>query len=95
MEVIIHRINSIKQLKKLDIKYGDEIDIRSKGSDLILNHEPFKEGEKLIDYLDEYQHGTLILNIKEAGIEDEVFFLLVSLGENKILLFSFDAASWP
>ena len=56
----------------IDKEYGTEIDVRSFGSDLILNHEPFSSGEKLVDYLDEYKHGTLILNIKEAGIEDEV-----------------------
>ena len=37
---------------------------------------PFKNGEKLIDYLDEYNNGTLILNIKENGIENEVLHLV-------------------
>ena len=76
MEIIIHRINKIINLKKIPRKFGTEIDIRSKGSDLILNHDPFCDGEKLIDYLDEYRHGTLILNIKEAGIEDNVLSLV-------------------
>ena len=72
MEIIIHRINSIRDLKKIDPKFGAEIDIRSWGSNLVLNHEPFQDGEKLVDYLDEYDKGTLILNIKESGIEDDV-----------------------
>ena len=76
MEIIIHRVNSIIKLKKVESKYGAEIDIRSQGSNLILNHEPFFNGDKLIDYLDEYNHGTLILNIKEQGIEDEVLRLI-------------------
>ena len=25
-----------------------------------------------MDYLDSYQHGTLVLNIKETGIEDQI-----------------------
>ena len=38
----------------------------------ITNHNPFKKGDNLVDYLDEYHHGTLVLNIKETGIETTV-----------------------
>ena len=76
VEIIIHRVNSIKGLNQTQPKYGTEIDIRVWGSDLILHHEPFLRGEKIVNYLDEYKHGTLILNIKEAGIEDEVLRLV-------------------
>ena len=76
MEIIIHRVNTIRELKKIEPVYGTEIDVRAWKSNLILNHEPFYDGEKLIDYLDEYQNGTLILNIKEDGIEDEVLSLV-------------------
>ena len=72
MEIILHRINLLKRLRKLPTIFGTEIDIRSNGSELILNHEPNTKGDKLEDYLSEYKHGTLILNIKEAGIENEV-----------------------
>ena len=76
MEIIIHSINKIKKLKNIKPIYGTEIDIRSKGSQLILNHEPFQNGDNFENYLDEYHHGTLILNIKEHGIEKEVLRLL-------------------
>lgn len=69
MELIAHRINQINKLKKLPGKYGAEIDLRSHGSKIILNHEPFKNGDRLEDYLSNYKHGTLILNIKESGLE--------------------------
>ena len=72
MKIVAHRINTIQQLKELPVKYGCEIDIRARGSDLILQHDPFLNGDKLTDYLDSYQHGLLILNIKEAGIEQNV-----------------------
>jgi hypothetical protein len=72
MEIILHRVNTIKELRKTPKEYGTEIDIRAYGSNLILNHEAFQTGDRLEDYLDEFTHGTLILNIKEAGIEDEV-----------------------
>ncbi len=76
MELIIHRVNTIEELKAIDSKYGTEIDIRSFGSELVLNHEPYKRGEQLVNYLDEYQNGILVLNIKEAGIEDDVLKLV-------------------
>ena len=72
MEFIIHRVNLIENLKKIPKEYGCEIDIRTDGSKLILNHDPFTKGDYLIDYLDEYKNGTLVLNIKESGIEDVV-----------------------
>lgn len=72
MEIIIHRVNSIKKLKKIPKYFGVEIDIRSFGSKLILNHEPHKGGDNLENFLKQYNHGTLILNIKEDGIENEV-----------------------
>jgi|TARA_B100000959_G_C14909711_1_gene594584 hypothetical protein len=78
MEIIIHRINSLKELIKLPTDYGAEIDIRSQGSRLILNHEPFKDGCNLINYIENYKHGTLILNIKESGIEEEVLKIVKS-----------------
>jgi len=76
MEIIIHRINKIKELKKISTKFGAEIDIRTSGSNLILGHDPFMKGDKLKDYLENYSHKTLVLNIKEAGIEEKVLSLV-------------------
>ena len=72
MELIMHRINRINDLKKIPPQFGCEIDLRTNGSKVILNHNPFAKGDNFIDYLDEYKNGTLILNIKESGIEDFV-----------------------
>lgn len=76
MEIILHKINKIKDLKTVNPLFGVEIDIRTYGKDLILSHDPFKKGDKLEDYLSEYKHGTLILNIKESGIENNVLSLI-------------------
>ena len=76
MELIIHRVNSINNLKKISNNFGVEIDIRTQSSNLILSHNPYKSGDKLVDFLDEYDNGTLILNIKETGIENEVLNLV-------------------
>ena len=72
MEFIIHKINTIKGLNQIPEEFGCEIDIRTDGSKLILNHDPYTSGDLLTDYLDEYNNGTLVLNIKESGIEDDV-----------------------
>ena len=72
MEIIIHRVNNIKILKKIPNIFGAEIDLRVYKSKIILNHEPFKSGDTLDNFLKHYKHGTLILNIKEDGIEDAV-----------------------
>ena len=37
MEIILHRRNSIQSLKKTPITYGVEVDIRSKGEELIFS----------------------------------------------------------
>jgi hypothetical protein len=76
MEIVVHRINLINELLEVPVKYGCEIDIRSQDSKLILNHEPYLSGVNLVDYLDNYKHGLLVLNIKEAGIENDVLQLV-------------------
>ena len=72
MEIIIHRVNRIKDLMKLDNKFGTEVDLRCHGSKIVLNHEPNFSGDRFKDYVENYKHGTLVANIKETGIEDEV-----------------------
>jgi hypothetical protein len=86
MEIIIHKINSLKRLKKIPIKFGVEIDVRSYGSNIILNHEPQKNGTLLTHFLNEYHHGTIIFNIKEAGIENEVISLAKKFRIKKFFL---------
>jgi len=76
MEIIIHRVNTIKKLRSISNNFGTEIDIRTSSSKLILSHEPFAKGDSLENYLSEYKKGTLILNIKESGIEQSVLKLI-------------------
>ena len=76
MEIIIHRVNKIKDLINTSINFGVEVDIRTNGSKLILSHDPFLKGDRLEDYLENYKHKTLVLNLKEAGIEKNVLDLI-------------------
>lgn len=75
MKIIIHRINTVKQLNTIPPNYGVEVDVRAEGRQLILNHEPFQGGENLEQYLTAYRHSFIIFNIKEAGIEHRVIEL--------------------
>ena len=76
MEFIAHRINTIKELKEIPKEYGVEIDLRDYGERLILQHDPFIDGEDFEEYLKYYNHGTMILNIKSERIEHKVLELI-------------------
>jgi len=86
MEIIAHRINLISQLKETPLNYGVEIDLRTEGSKIILNHEPFSKGDLLSDYLENYSHKTLVANIKESGIENDVIDIIKSFSVNSYFL---------
>lgn len=77
MEFIAHRINTAEQLRELDSRYGVELDLRDALSGRIyIQHNPFEPGEDFEDYLKEYHHGTIILNIKSERIELKTLELL-------------------
>ena len=92
MEIIHHRRNSIIELEQTDSRYGVEVDIRSNNKELIIQHEPFADGESFRDWLQSYKHGTLILNVKEEGLEEK---LLSILKQNGIDRFFFLDQSFP
>lgn len=76
MEFIAHRINTIEGLKHIPTEYGVELDLRDFGDKLVLQHDPFKDGEEFEEYLKHYNHGTMILNIKSERIEHKVLELI-------------------
>lgn len=76
MNFIAHRINTIKELNATDPIFGVEVDIRSQGDQLIINHDPFVSGESFNDWLSHYRHSTLILNVKEEGLEEHLIKLM-------------------
>jgi len=76
MHFIAHRVNTIKELLNTPTEYGVEIDLRDFGEKIILQHDPFKDGECFEEYLRNYNHGTMILNIKSEGIEARVLKLI-------------------
>ena len=92
MQKILHRINSIDLLNKAPKSCGVEIDIRTTNDNLILHHDPFHEGELFDEWLKYFNHGTLILNVKEEGLEEMV---LKKMDENNIDDFFFLDQSFP
>lgn len=71
-----HRINTTTQLSTIDTKYGVELDLRDYGDQLVLEHDPFTGGQLFEDYLKEYKHSGIILNIKSERVEEKVLELL-------------------
>lgn len=76
MQIIKHRVNSIKELRELNPEWGAEIDLRSDCHDkgrILLSHDPWIGGDSLQEWLLEYRRlestGPIILNTKEDGLE--------------------------
>jgi len=91
-EIIQHRRNTAALLQETPVEFGVEMDIRSLGDRLIVHHDPFVEGEDFEAWLTGYRHGTLILNVKEEGLEDRVLALMTRFG---IARFFFLDQSFP
>lgn len=80
--LIAHRKNTIAELQATPSKYGIEVDIRSHGPQLIIHHDPLVPGEDFEAWLAAYKHGTLILNVKEEGLETRLIELMDRHGIN-------------
>lgn len=87
---IIHRVNTIADLKTLPADVGVEIDVRPYADQLILNHEAFETGELVEDYfaaLAERKQAFVIVDMKAEWVCDKVLALLEKYGiENYFLL---------
>ncbi len=92
MQIIIHRINTIEELKKIPYEYGVEIDIRGYGDNILLTHDPIDSTrlnsyDTLGNYLEHFKHAFIIFNTKEAGYESRIIALAAKYGiENYFLL---------
>ena len=80
MKLIAHRRNTVSELAATPAKYGVEVDIRSYGDKLVIHHDPFSEGKSFDAWLSVYRHGTLILNVKEEGLESRLIPLMQKYG---------------
>lgn len=77
MRIFQHRINTIEQLRLVPTSFGVEIDVRSDGKSLVLSHDPFTDRQILFDdWLADFHHKGIIVNIKEEGLEERILELL-------------------
>jgi len=86
MKIILHRLNTKESLQASPTHYGVEVDIRSRGETLIIHHDPFMPGESFEEWLSLYRHGTLILNVKEEGLERRLIDLMRARNLNDYFL---------
>lgn len=92
LQIIAHRRNSIAELKSTDCSLGIEVDVRLNNSQIICQHDPLEAGESFSEWISFYKHGTLIINVKEEGLED---LILEILRDNGITDFFFLDQSFP
>ncbi|MBK3773453.1 hypothetical protein GAY31_04545 [Azospirillum brasilense] len=76
MKIIRHRRNTLAELQATPTELGVEVDIRSQGTELVIHHDPFVAGEPFEAWIAAYRHGTLILNVKEEGLETRLLALM-------------------
>ncbi len=93
MQYISHRVNTVAQLAETPVTNGVELDLRDRGDRLILQHDPFSDGEDFSEYLTQYRHGTMILNIKSERIEYKILDELQTSG--KVADYFFLDCSYP
>jgi hypothetical protein len=83
MKIVQHRVNDLEKLRKTHTNFGCEIDLRNHGADIHVTHDPFKEdGPLLEEWLQYFDHEFLILNVKEEGLEEQLFELMANNGIN-------------
>jgi hypothetical protein len=80
LEIIAHRRNTLEELRATPTSLGVEVDLRSQGDRLVIHHDPFVPGGDAEEWIAAYRHGTLILNVKEEGLEDRLIALMARHG---------------
>jgi len=90
---ISHRVNTSEHLSRTSVDHGVELDLRDHGNDLVLQHDPFQEeGERFSEYLRNYRHGLMILNVKSERIEWRV---LDAIRDSEVQDYFFLDSSFP
>lgn len=72
MIIVEHRKNTIAELLQVPVNHGVEIDLRLYQGQLVLAHDPFVPGECFDEWIENFQHSLLIINVKESGLEEVI-----------------------
>ena len=83
---IAHRINTIEDSNSIPESIGIEFDVHAYGSDLVVAHDPYCNGIKLVKFLKHNKERFCAINIKEEGIEEEVINLALDIGLKRFFL---------
>lgn len=70
----------MEQLALTPREFGVEIDIRSRGNDLILCHDAGGGGPRLDEWVNHFCHRFIVVNVKEEGLEERVRDVLDGAG---------------
>ena len=76
MLIVRHRVNTRAQLEITPSNLGVEVDLRSRNDELILEHDPYKQGELFEEWLSGWNGQFLVLNTKEEGLEERTIHTL-------------------
>lgn len=89
MEYIIHRVNNLDKLSKINKDYGVEVDVIYEKNQLLLKHSPFDTNSGLVsleDFLKVYDNKRIIINVKTSGIEEKIINTANKYSDNFLLL---------
>ncbi len=89
MEYIIHRVNNLDKLSKINKDYGVEVDVIYEKNQLLLKHSPFDTSSGLVsleDFLKVYDNKRIIINVKTSGIEEKIINTANKYSDNFLLL---------
>ena len=73
---IVHRVNTSADLARVPPHEGVEVDVRDHGQRLVVQHDPYADGEDLDLFLSRYRHRFIVVHLKSEGIELAVHALL-------------------
>ena len=92
MKIYRHRVNTVAELTKINPTHGVEVDLRTHFGDLVLSHDPYEQGELFSDWLRYWRGQSIILNVKEDGLEEKI---LAFMEKNRISEYFFLDQSYP
>ena len=71
-----HRVNTIKDLKKIPLNFGIEVDLSTYKNNIVIKHDPFGKGESFKKFINHFNHRFIILNVKCEGLEKRIINIL-------------------
>lgn len=79
-------MNTVAELERTPCELGVEVDLRDYNGKLVLQHDPWKDGESFEDFLEAYAHRFLVANVKCEGVEKRVLDCLQRRGVGDFFL---------